>query len=319
MNSIQTLPVVGRSTVLNVITIDNSNNSIGETHGFYGIRQIFRFIQIRRWRMSNIMARFLAWLVVLPTLFFSRWRRLTILARLYSLLTPQTTITVNGTAFTLFIPDRTSVYWPRHGFASEPKTLTWIDGLAAGDVLYDIGANIGAYAIYAAKRKGVRVVALEPNPFSFHALVRNLELNDLMELVTPLCLALDDKTRPAALVLSGTESGTVGNFLSRHGDTADAPNILNTLAYSLDGLVAGTGLPFPSHLKLDVDGIEPEIFLGATVILADHRLKSVMVEFDTHEKAVQEGIQNMMTAGGLKAAESGEGDGSANRLYIRTP
>ena len=267
--------------------------------------------------MSNIMARFLAWLIVLPTAFFGRWRRLTILARLYSLLAPQTSITVNGTAFSLFTPDRRSVYWPRHGFASEPNTLTWIDGFAAGDVLYDIGANVGAYTIYAAKRKGIRVVALEPNPFSFHALVRNLELNRLMELVTPLCLALDDTTKPAALVLSGSESGTVGNRLSRDGDAGNAaPHTLNTLAYSLDDLIAGTGLPLPSHVKLDVDGIEPEILLGAAAILADHRLKSVMVEFETHEKAAQDGIHAVMIDGGFEPAENG--DGSANRLYVRT-
>ena len=266
--------------------------------------------------MSNLVARVLAWLVVLPTIFFGRWRRLRILARLYSLLAPQTSVTVNGAAFLLFTPDRTSVYWPRHGMASEPDTLTWIDSFAGDDVFYDIGANIGAFTIYAAKRKGIRVVALEPNPFSFHALVRNLELNRLMELVTPLCLALDDVTKPAALALSSSESGTVGNFLSRD---REAPHTLNTLAYSLDDLITRTGLPLPSHLKLDVDGIEPEILLGAEAILADRRLKSVMVEFDTHEKAVQDRMHALMTDSGFEPTKSSRDDGSANRLYVRAP
>ena len=120
-----------------------------------------------------------------------------------------------------------------------------------------------------------------------------------------------------ALVLGGCESGTVGNRLSRDGDAGNAaPHTLNTLAYSLDDLIAGTGLPLPSHVKLDVDGIEPEILLGAAAILADRRLKSVMVEFDSHEKAAQDGIHAVMIDGGFEPAENG--DGSANRLYVRT-
>ena len=43
---------------------------------------------------------------------------------------PEARVTVNGTDITLFVPDRTAVYWPRNGFASEPGTLAWIDGSA---------------------------------------------------------------------------------------------------------------------------------------------------------------------------------------------
>ncbi len=120
-------------------------------------------------------------------------------------------------------------------------------------------------------------------------------------------------------MLCGSESGTVGNRLSRDGDAGStAPHTLNTLAYSLDDLIAGTGLPLPSHVKLDVDGIEPEILSGAAAILADRHLKSVMVEFDSHEKTAQDGIHALMIDGGFEPAEGGRGDGSANRLYVRT-
>ena len=57
MNSIQTLPVVGRSTILHIVPIDHCDNCVGEAHGFYGIRQISRFIQIRRWRVANSVHR----------------------------------------------------------------------------------------------------------------------------------------------------------------------------------------------------------------------------------------------------------------------
>ena len=43
----------------------------------------------------------------------------------------------------------------------EPETLTWIESFDSNDSLIDIGANIGIYTIYAAKR-GHKVIAFEP-------------------------------------------------------------------------------------------------------------------------------------------------------------
>jgi hypothetical protein len=45
-------------------------------------------------------------------------------------------------------------------------------------------------------------------------------------------------------------------------------------------LVADRQLPLPTHIKLDVDGIEPLILAGASETLSSTKLKSVMVEVD---------------------------------------
>ena len=264
--------------------------------------------------MSTLYARFLAAAVRLFTAFFGRWRRLTILARLSDRLEPEARVTVNGTNITLFVPDRTAVYWPRHGFASEPGTLAWIDGFGPGDVFYDIGANVGIFTIYAAKARGVQVVAFEPNPFSFRVLVRNLELNGITGQVTPLCLALGGTTGPSTLALSHMGSGTIGNRLAsaKFGEGAIS---LETLAFSLDDL--GGWLPAPSHLKVDVDGNEPDILTGARAALADHRLKSVLCEFDGQGQDTRKAMDSLLRDCGLSEDVSRPDDGSANRLYVR--
>ena len=46
--------------------------------------------------------------------------------------------------------------------SKEPETITWLDRLEEDDVLWDVGACVGSYSIYAAVRRGVRVVAFEP-------------------------------------------------------------------------------------------------------------------------------------------------------------
>ena len=264
--------------------------------------------------MSTLYARVLAAAVHLFTAFFGRWRRLTILARVSDHLAPEARVSVNGVDITLFVPDRTAVYWPRYGFASEPDTLAWIDGFGPGDVLYDIGANVGIFTIYAAKARGVRVVAFEPNPFSFRVLVRNLELNGITALVTPLCLALGGTTGPATLTLSHMESGSIGNRLAGAED-GNATISLDTLAFCIDDL--GGRLPAPSHLKVDVDGNEPDILSGARAALAGLGLESVLCEFDGQDEETRKAMDELLENCGLSEDPARPGNGSANRLYVR--
>ncbi|MCP5366764.1 MAG: FkbM family methyltransferase [Hyphomicrobiales bacterium] len=259
--------------------------------------------------MTKALAAFLFGLVRLLTAPLGRWRRLTVLARLHDRLAPVAECDVRGLGVRFLTPDRTAVYWPRHGYASEPGTLDWLDGLGPGDVLYDIGANVGAYTVYAAKKTGARVVAFEPSPASFHVLVRNLALNGVAGQVTPLCLALADTTGPAAIGLGDLNAGSVG-----HGLGADTAFTLNTLSLRLDDAVGLLGLPAPSHVKLDVDGLEPPILAGAAAVLAGPALRAVLVEYRPHGAEARARIDELLTAAGLRLAAEAED----NRIYVRS-
>ena len=172
-------------------------------------------------------------------------------------------------------PQRTSVYWPRHGFG-------------AGDVFYDIGANIGAYTLYAAKARSVPVVAFEPNPFSYRVLVHNFHLNAITDRVLPLCLAA-----------GGPGENGIG---------------LQVLAFRLDDLAAIEGIPAPTHVKIDVDGIEAAILEGAKSLLSGPGVKSVLIEMLTHDDAAQARITSLLGECGLKPVDLPD-DGSDNRLF----
>ena len=89
----------------------------------------------------------------------------------------------------------------------EPETLEWIDGLPEGCVLWDIGANVGLYTVYAALRKKCHIVAFEPSVFNLELLSRNLYLNGLHQQVTLLPLALSDKMGSNLLHMTSTEWG----------------------------------------------------------------------------------------------------------------
>ena len=57
---------------------------------------------------------------------------------------------------------------------------------------------------------------------------------------------------------------------------------------SLDDLTGKFDLPFPSHIKVDVDGIEDRIVAGAERTLEVPRLKSVLIEVYMHKTIAEE-------------------------------
>jgi hypothetical protein len=84
--------------------------------------------------------------------------------------------------------------WRADTFATkEPGTLSWIDGFSAGDVLWDVGANVGLYSIYAAVIRNCSVVAFEPSVFNVECFTRNINLNKVVRQVSLVPVALSDE------------------------------------------------------------------------------------------------------------------------------
>ena len=73
--------------------------------------------------------------------------------------------------FKFYVPNPLSLYRAKTFSTKEPDTLGWIDSLDKSSIMWDIGANIGLYSIYAAKCRNIKVFAFEPS-------VYNLEFYD---------------------------------------------------------------------------------------------------------------------------------------------
>ena len=181
--------------------------------------------------------------------------------------------------------------WRAETYATkEPDTLEWIDCFfTEGDVIYDIGANIGQYALYAAKRlKGnCRIFAFEPEALNYSKLNKNIVLNDLTESVTAYCLAIADKMELDVFYVQRFAPGAALHSWKKPETQGEKPfspqNRQGMLAVSLDDLTGRFSLPVPNHIKIDVDGIEELIIDGAANTLADPRLESVLVEVFMHK------------------------------------
>ena len=266
--------------------------------------------------MTKTLATFMNALLRAFTLFLPRWKRLTVRARLYDRLQPFEDVNVGDKCLKLFIPDRTCVYWAKKGPGSEPATNAWINSFAGGDIFVDIGANIGLYSLMAAANGVSRVYAIEPNPFSFSVLARNIVANGFDSIIIPLCLAMTDGSSIVTFKLGSPHAGTIKNEIIGEGRHPDGISI-TTASFSIDELFRVQGISGVNHLKIDVDGLEPEILRGATGLLSDGALKSVLVEDNSENERGESGLVSFLEQFGFNITDAWGHDMTDNKIFIR--
>jgi FkbM family methyltransferase len=188
--------------------------------------------------------------------------------------------------------------------AKEPFTVAWLEReLRADDVLYDVGANIGAYALIAAcSTPTVRVVAFEPAAETFAVLCENIVLNEVAHRITPVPIVLGSETKLGVFRYRDLRPGAAQH--DSLGTTTDDAFAYDqpVLQFGLDDLVREFALPPATLVKLDVDGAEAAVLAGARNTLRSPHLRSLMVEMPTGEA----GVRRALEEAGFRQAETHE-------------
>ncbi|HSD41822.1 MAG TPA: FkbM family methyltransferase [Burkholderiales bacterium] len=150
----------------------------------------------------------------------------------------------------------------------------------------DIGANVGMYSIFAAKVCGTTVHAFEPESQNYAVLNQNIMLNEVDKTVSAYCAALSDRVGFDRLYLSEFVAGgschSWGAPLDFHNRPRGSPFVQGCFSTTIDAAVASGALPVPTHIKIDVDGLEHAVLAGARGILGNAALRSVLVELNTN-------------------------------------
>lgn len=188
----------------------------------------------------------------------------------------------NGIKYFISCPNRLTRWRAETYFTKEPETIEWIDTFKEGDTLFDVGANIGLYSIYASK-KGINVIAFEPESQNFALLNKNIYLNKCHDKVISLNVALSDNDSFDYLYLPLFQTGgainCLGSPLDEQGKPFSPVFKQGVVSYTLDSFLCQCKI-FPTHIKIDVDGIEPKIINGSEKTLKDLRLKSISIELN---------------------------------------
>ena len=162
-------------------------------------------------------------------------------------------------------------------YSKEPKTIEWIDTFKPTETFLDVGANIGQYSLYAAK-KGISVYAFEPQALNYAELYTNIWLNKLGHKINGYCIALSNKNTIEYLSLLSMVPGQ-----SHNNYAIDIPGQIKQgcAGFALDYLVEKKVIPQPTHIKIDVDGIESKVIEGGINTIKN--CKTMLVEVENME------------------------------------
>lgn len=175
----------------------------------------------------------------------------------------------------LFVsPDASLKFWRRDLWKTDPFILRSALALVRpGDVVWDIGANVGLFAFASAGLSGPSgsVLALEPDPWLVALLRRSAAIARASgHLVEVLAVAAGD--RPGDLVLNIARRGRATNFVSGNEPSTQTGGVRTSVevrGVTLDGLLEGRAAP--TVLKIDVEGAEIPVLRGATRLLTEVR------------------------------------------------
>ena len=170
----------------------------------------------------------------------------------------------------------TSAFRARGLLTKQRGTIEWIDGFQPGTVFWDIGANIGSYALYAALNRDLHVVAFEPAAVNHFLLTANCELNGFGDRLDCLQLGVGDGTRLGRLNVSQFEPALSFSFKTKGHRPSSSRQA--ALIVSMDQLVEQFGLPCPTYIKIDVPAMTEAIIEGGARTLQRPEVRELHVE-----------------------------------------
>jgi FkbM family methyltransferase len=171
------------------------------------------------------------------------------------------------------------VHSPLPGWDREPdEQLAMRRVVKAGDVTYDIGANIGLHTALLSRLVGPRglVVAFEPNPSILPPLTKTVQS---MPNAMLLPVALSDDAGESTLYLAEqlSEVASLANWTNgAYGEVTETVCHVRRL----DDLIKSRVIPPPNFIKCDVEGAELRVFRGAVDTL--DRVDAPIVFFEAN-------------------------------------
>lgn len=150
----------------------------------------------------------------------------------------------------------------------------------AGAFVIDVGANVGVHALAMAKYAFPgRVAAFEPSPEVRRRLEANIELNALTNIdVHPIALGDREGTADLRVPANDPDMSPYASLRPNSRYLAGSTSVDVTLM-RLDTFVSLNALPKVSLIKIDVEGLEPEVLVGATETLARDK-PILLLEYD---------------------------------------
>lgn len=178
-------------------------------------------------------------------------------------------ITLNYEEFKFVIPIGIEYILPYYEICLTDHYNLLLDDVKASDILLDVGANIGIFTVLASKKVN-KVIAVEPDPYNYKYLKKNIELNNIKNVIISN-KAVSNYKGVTFISSKGSQSKLAEKGIKINVTTID--ELLNEHNIDIDAL------------KMDIEGSEYEALDGKFL----ERCKRLMVEIhnDLYEEIYQ--------------------------------
>ena len=158
--------------------------------------------------------------------------------------------------------------------------------IQTGDVVYDVGANIGYFTLLTADRvgDGGQVHAFEPVPANHMLLRQTCRANGISHVrISSLAVSDQDGVIVLHVPRDSRQSTGEASIVQRPGHTAE----LEARTIRLDDYVFHESNPMPRLVKIDAEGAEPRILAGMTRMMSADNAPIIVCEVNSSMLAAQ--------------------------------
>jgi FkbM family methyltransferase len=146
--------------------------------------------------------------------------------------------------------------------------------IKTNDHLADVGANMGFYSVWMSKFVSTlgKIHSFEPDQDNYRRLIKNVELNNLQNIVLPNNIAVSD--------YDGKLKFTVGLDGENHIALNSKQDTIQVDSLSLDAYAKQHHISHFAYVKIDVEGFEYNVLRGADQLLTGKRIHIIQLEIN---------------------------------------
>lgn len=156
----------------------------------------------------------------------------------------------------------------------------FLSKIKEGDIVIDVGANIGYFSLLAAKKIGSKgkIFAIEPMKQANNWLKKNLKLNDFKN-VEVLEVAIGDKQGTMKMYKKSESSEMI--ILDPTISKTDLIMCGEINIKTIDNIISQKKIKKVNLLKIDVEGFEYEALLGCKESFKSNKIENIICEIHT--------------------------------------
>jgi FkbM family methyltransferase len=159
-----------------------------------------------------------------------------------------------------------------------------------GDVVIDIGANVGLVSIFLAKKfPNIKIYSFEAHPLTYSIFLENIKLNNVKN-IYPYNLAVfskDDEIVEIKMDYINTGSSSCFNTYVKNTNDAEKVKTIK-----LDSIIENNNINKIKFLKIDCEGAEFDI-LEESKLIHEIEIENVGIEIHSYMKAYGKDVESL--------------------------